>query len=267
MLARLIADRLVLQPTTHPVFSFGKSRRFVQFGQRELEIWTQRVGAVESEDVDVFVLKFSGTAGRAERASSHPLDHWTGLRAELWSVNPPGYGGSSGRASVRYLAEAGKAAYDAISEIAEGRPIIVTGNSLGSATALHVGASRDVAGLILRNPPPLRQMIVGLHGWWNLWLGAAIIAREVPHSLCSIHNARRCQAPAVFVMSEKDRTVPPYYQLKVLRAYGGKKRVLVLDGADHGTTAMCPDAQRRYDRLLDWLRDRALGVQGPVFAN
>jgi len=262
ILLRQITDRLVLQPTRYPVYSFGKSPRQLPFRKGALEIWTRRWGCETSDEAAVFVLKFTGTGGRAERATIAPLDYWDDVRAEFWAVNPPGYGGSSGRASLKYLAEAGAAAYDELRRIAGDRPIIVSGNSLGTVTALHLAATRDVAGLILRNPPPLRQMILGRHGWWNLWLGAALIAAHVPDSLCSVRNAGRCTAPAIFVTSARDRVVPPFYQLRILRAYAGKKRVLVLDDADHDTR-LTPVEQQRFEQLVGWLRART-GLSVPA---
>jgi pimeloyl-ACP methyl ester carboxylesterase len=141
---------------------------------------------------------------------------------------------------------------------ADGRPIIVMGNSLGTVTALHLAANFPVAGLILRNPPPLRHLIVGRHGWWNLWVGAMLIAQKVPLDICSIRNARQVSCPAVFLSSCKDQTVPAMYQEKIFRAFGGPYRLLRMEDADH-TTSLTLHEQREYTRHLEWLRDEAIG--------
>lgn len=253
-----IADRLILQPTRNPVSALGKVRRMVRVEDGYVETWTQRIGANHSDDVDVFVLKFSGSGGRAERCNHQPLDSWTDLRGEIWSVNPPGYGGSSGRASLGALAVAGRAVYDEITKIAAGRPLIVMGDSLGTVSALFLAANFPVHGIVLRNPPPLRQLIVGKHGWWNLWLGAMLVSTQVPDYLCSIENAARCfGVPAVFVGSTQDRIVPPHYQVRIVRAYAGPKKIMRLRKANH-STSMTATEQIRYGQLLGWLRERAL---------
>jgi predicted alpha/beta hydrolase family esterase len=257
IIAQMIADRLIMKPSRHRLAALGKQRESVPFRKGELEAWTQRIGTIDSDEADVFVLKFHGTAGRAERATYHPMDYWTDLRAELWSVNPPGYGGSSGTATVRSLAESASAAYLELSRRADGRPIIVIGNSLGTVMALHLAANFPVAGLILRNPPPLRQLIVGRYGWWNLWLGAMIIAQKVPREICSVRNASQVNCPAVFVSSCMDQTVPATYQERIFRAYTGPYRLLRLENADHATP-LTLNEQREYSRHLDWLRDEAL---------
>ena len=120
-----IADRLILRPSTHPVSSFGKHRRTVACGLETVEVWTQQIGTTNSDDADVFVLKFMGTDERAERTNYQPLSCWSNLRGEVWAVNPPGYGGSTGRASLRSFAAAGRATYE---EIAYGTSADVSGD-------------------------------------------------------------------------------------------------------------------------------------------
>ncbi len=76
-------------------------------------------------------------------------------------------------------------------------------------------------------------MIVGDHGWWNLWLLAYPLSLRVPSSVDSVANAARCQAPAVFVMSAEDEVVRFRYQEQVWNAYAGPKERLVLASARH----------------------------------
>ena len=253
-----IADRLILHPTTNSISSFGKDRRVIDYANGQLEAWTQQIGTTTSDDADVFVLKFAGTDERAERTNYQPLSSWPDLRGEVWSVNPPGYGGSSGRATLRSFAAAGKAAYDEIVQVADGRPLILMGTSLGTITALYLAARYPISGLVLRNPVPLRQLIVGKHGWWNLWVPAMLVSTQVPDSLCTIRNASRCHAiPAVFVGSKRDRIVPPDYQVRIVKNYAGPKRVMRLRKANH-STPMNAMEQIRFRNEMNWLRHRAL---------
>ncbi len=259
-----IADRLILQPSTNPVSAFGKDRRPIHCGDGIVEAWTQRIGTTQSAGADVFVLKFVGTDERAERTNYQPLSCWGDLTGEVWAVNPPGYGGSTGRASLRTFAAAGKAAYDEIKKVAAGRPLIVMGTSLGCITALYLAANYEIDGLVLRNPPPLRQLIVGEHGWWNFWVGAMLVSTQVPNYLCSIRNASKSTVPAVFVGSARDSLVPPAYQARVVKAYGGPMRIMRLRKANH-STPMNALEQIRFRQEMDWLRKRTFpGVRGTV---
>ena len=214
MLSRL-ADLVVLKPSRHPVPAVGLSRRLIPFRGGYVEVWWRRVdnqpaaASGASRTADVHVLKIVGVGGRAECVTAYPLGFWDDLVAEVWAVNPPGFGGSSGRASLSTWDKSARAVFDHIDSLAAARPILIMANSLGTAAALSIASRRSVAGLILRNPPPLRQLIVGMHGWWNCGLGARVIAAQVPDDLESIRIAAECNMPAIFITSAQDETVPP----------------------------------------------------------
>jgi pimeloyl-ACP methyl ester carboxylesterase len=148
-------------------------------------------------------------------------------------MNYPGYGGSTGSADLRAIPPAALAVYDHVAKIANGKPIYLVGNSLGTTSALYVATQRPTAGLVLQNPPAIRSLIMSRFGWWNLWLLAGPVALQVPRDLDSIQNARAIRAPAIFLLAEKDEIVPPRYHELVLNAYAGEKRVIRLPGAYH----------------------------------
>jgi uncharacterized protein len=249
---RWLADRLILCPTRQPIQADGKVARLIPYRGGALEVWTQRVAAEPAGLADLYVLKFPGTAGRAERSTSHPADAWPALRVELWTLNPPGYGGSTGTASLRNMADVAETVWDSLRQQAAGRPILVTGNSLGCVSALYLAARHTLGGLLLRNPPPLREVIVARYGqrWWGR--GARLLARHLAPELDAIRNAAAAAVPALFVMSAEDRIVPPRCQQQIIEAYAGPKRVLQLAEADHHTP-MSELETAAYHEDLDWL--------------
>jgi pimeloyl-ACP methyl ester carboxylesterase len=129
------------------------------------------------------------------------------------------------------------AAYDALrARAGAARPVLVFGTSLGTSAALCVAARRpDVAGVVLQNPPPFRQIILRGWGWWNLWLVAGPAALAIPSEIESVPNARACHRRAVFLLSQQDEVVRPRYARLVLGAYAGEKRVIRLPGARHNS--------------------------------
>jgi pimeloyl-ACP methyl ester carboxylesterase len=245
-----LADRLVFCPSRDPI-ACESERRWIDWERGRFEAWVQRTN--RGRDVDLLVLKFPGTGGRAERSSTHPADCWDDLGAEVWTVNPPGYGGSPGRPSMRTMAAVAEAAWQAVSQAARGCPIVVTGNSLGTLSALYLAAHVPIAGLLIRNPVPLRDLILHRHGKL-----ASIIARRVPSQMCPIRNAAQATAPAVIVTSGKDRVVPPKVQQLVIGQYAGPHRIITLPQADHADP---PDDEEflEYAQQLAWLRQRAIG--------
>ena len=179
------------------------------------------------------MLQFIGNADRAEYAVQRGVMQWHDLPVEVWAVNYPGFGGSTGPVSMKASGTAALVAYDALRQKAGDRPIFVSGLSFGTAAALHVAANRPVAGMLLHNPPPLRQLIMGRFGWWNLWLVATPVALQIPSELDSVANAAKVKAPGVFLLAGADEVVPPKYQRRVVDAYAGEKRLVDLPGASH----------------------------------
>ncbi|HWN64998.1 MAG TPA: alpha/beta hydrolase, partial [Candidatus Binatus sp.] len=170
----------------------------------------------------------------------------------IWGMNYPGFGGSTGPARLSRLGPAALTAFDELQRHANSNSIVVYGASLGTCAALHVAAHRPVAGLILQNPPPLRQMILRQFGWWNLWLLAGPIALQIPRDLDSVANAKAIRAPAMFLLAEKDEVVAPRFHRLVVEAYAGEKRVISLPGAYHNDPIEGA-ALADLNRALDWL--------------
>src|SRR2546429_8018272 len=71
---------------------------------------------------------------------------------------------------------------------------------MGKPATPPSAARRRVGGLFLKNPPPLREMILRRFGWWNLWLLAGPVAVAISRGLDSIANAKGIQGAAIFFL-------------------------------------------------------------------
>jgi uncharacterized protein len=220
-------DRLVLFPTTESIDARGAQRELLRLAVgTHVELWHARSPGAAAAEPAAFVLFFTGNADRADRWAASSAASWGDKPVQVTGMNYPGFGGSTGPARLASIAPAAAATYDTLRARAGKRPIIVQGNSLGTAAALHLLATRDVAFASIHNPPPIREIILGRHGWWNLWLGAMPLALSVPGELDSIANARHTKAPALFILSQHDEVVPIDYQRRVYENYAGPKRLL-----------------------------------------
>jgi uncharacterized protein len=247
---------MILFPTTNSIDAGAAVRKAIPFEGGELEIWTARSRLAQQRGrPEIYVLRSYGNADRADRWVADEAEMWNNRAVEVWGMNYPGFGGSTGPARLARLGPAALAAFDALKDIAGDRPIIVFGASLGTTTALHIAAHRRVAGLILHNPPAMRQIILRQFGWWNLWLFAGPMARKIPADLDSVANAQAVRAPAVFLLAEKDQVVAPRFQRLVVDAYAGEKRVISLAGADHNSPVEGAGLAN-FHNALDWLVPR-----------
>ena len=248
-----LPDQLILFPTTGRINPGSAVRRTIPFENGQLEIWTaQSKLAIQRGRPELFILRFYGNADRADYWPALEAEMWGDRAVEIWGVNYPGFGGSTGPARLSRMGSAGLVAFDALKQQADDRPIIVYGASIGTTVALNIAANRSIAGLVLHNPPPLKQMILGRFGWWNLWLLAGPIALQIPADLDNISNGQRTHVRAVFLLSEWDEIVPPRYQRRVVESYAGEKRIIPLARAGHNSpleNAAIIDLQK----ALDWL--------------
>ena len=228
-----VADRAILQPTLHEIQVPDRKPRRFSHGKGEIEVWIHRVGPDMQGAPHLYLLEFPGTASRAEHRTDFLEECWSQLCVEIWSVNPPGYGGSSGTASLKKLPAVAERALHEVQQTAGDVPVVVGGGSLGSVSALYLAARYQVAGVLVQNPPALCEVILAQSSWWHFTWAKRMIAAQISPELDSIENARRATAPAVFVSAQQDAVVPARIQRHVTDAYGGPSKVLSLPDADH----------------------------------
>jgi len=249
-----LTDRTLLQSTRHDIHVPERRPSRFSHGNGELEVWVHRVGSNTQRTPDLYLLEFPGTASRAEHKTDFIENCWSQQCVEIWAVNPPGYGNSSGTASLKKLSAMAERALHKLRQVAGQSPIIVAGGSLGSVSALYLAARHQVDGLLIQNPPALREVILAQSGWWHFkWL-ARMIAKQIPQELDSLANARRVTVPAVFVTAQQDRVVLPHIQRQIISAYKGPLKVFSMQDADHDTLLTESDfGQLR--PLANWLYD------------
>jgi uncharacterized protein len=223
-----VASSLLLFPPK-PEPSFPAQR--VMLGDQGGAIETIRARSVSEREATAVVLRFFGNAAQASAHVAEEARTFADWPIDLWGVNYPGYGQSEGSASLSGVVRAADVAFAAAEKT--GLPVYVVGTSMGTTAALHLGATRKVAGIVLINPPPLRQLICGEYGWWNLWLLAGPISLGVPSELDSIANAERTKTKVAVITSADDTLVPLNYQEKVYAALAGEKMRFLIPGAGH----------------------------------
>jgi uncharacterized protein len=257
-----LPDHLILFPTTVPIDADGAIRKMLPFQNGQLEVWTAKSRLAQQKGgADIYVLRFYGNADRADRWAAAEAEMWNDRAVEIWGMNYPGFGRSTGPARLSRIGPAALTAFDQLKRQAADWPVVVFGTSIGATPALHVAAHRRVAGLILHNPVPLREIILRRFGWWNLWLLAGPVALQIPKDLDSISNAKTIRAPAIFLLAEEDEVVPPRYHKLVVDAYAGEKRVISLHGAYHNDPIESVGLADFY-RALDWLLPKTNSPQG-----
>jgi hypothetical protein len=246
------ANTFILFPSRQPIDAYTARRVMIPAANnQQIECWIDRSPGTLKREVEAYVIEFTGNATRAEQVATYAALRWAHRPVECWMVNYPGYGGSTGKADLHAIAPAALTVYDHVAKIANGKPIFLTGNSLGTTAALYTATKRPTAGLVLQNPPAIRSLILSKFGWWNLWLLAGPIALQVPKDLDSPTNASKVTAPAIYLLASDDTFVIPSNQQKVVNAHAGPKQIITMTGGHNDSVS--GDAEQQLQDALDWL--------------
>lgn len=254
---RYLLDRMVLRPSRHPIEYPHQERRVLKCGGRELECFVQCSQPSETPP-DLLVLKFPGTAGRAERASEFPSTLLDVPNWAIWTWNPPGYGRSDGRASLPTIAAAATCFYDHVVSAIAGptTSVWLCGNSLGCLSALHVAADRKPdrshTGLLLRNPPPLGRVVQRIADRYPHFGFVNPIIASLCDPMDALATSRLVDLPGVFLQSELDTLVPVEFQNEIIDLYGGESQVVLMEGLGHGCLAT-ETHEPLIENAIDWL--------------
>lgn len=155
-----------------------------------------------------------------------------------------GYGRSTGAPDVATMEADALRLYD----LARARgPVIVHGQSLGSFVAAYVARNRPAAGLVLEatatNPRELTAAVMP-------WYLAPFLRIELSAPLRAIDNVVAVagyRGSALVMLGGRDRVTPTALGRKVYAALPeGRKRLLVLPGADHNGVITDPGAGAAY---------------------
>jgi len=250
------ANWLVLGENHETIDSDGARQQILHVDGRAVDCWIARSPGAYSREPQAYALLFTGKGDRVDRWITAVAIAWGDRPVEVWGMNYPGSGASDGPVKLKWVAPSALAVFDAVQRTAGRRPIFLEGASFGTAAVLSVAARRPVAGIILHNPPPLRQLIIGNYGWWNLWLIAGPVAMQIPDDLDSVVNAGKSSAPCVFVLSEADEVIPPRYHELVVGAYKGPQRFIRMPGVSHNAP-LPHTAAVEFSHDRDWLWNSA----------
>jgi hypothetical protein len=228
-----LVSRIILRPTRDPLEASHLQRLVVQVRGLKQELFCS-THSLDDPPPRIWFLKIPGSSGRAEKATAFPAE-LIPFPAAVLTWNPPGYGASEGEANLQLAA-------DLLPEVVEAAvqtlkwatvPMFAMGTSLGGALSVHLCTQRDLAGIILCNPPSLPELLLGYNRWWNLMCGGRWLSQSVPLPLHTISSVQRISTPGVLITSLADQVVPPELQHRIAKNYAGPLKVIEVADADH----------------------------------
>ena len=148
----------------------------------------------------------------------------------LLLVSYRGYSGSTGSPTEEGLREDARAAYAWLAERVEPRRIVLYGESLGSAVAVHLAAERPVGGVILDAPFTSATDVARLHYWYA---PVDLLLFDRHRSVEAIGGLK---APLLVLHGDRDGIVPIDLGERLFDAAPEPKRFVRLPGVDHVST-------------------------------
>ena len=139
-----------------------------------------------------------------------------------------GFNGSTGRPSEKNNVADARLVFDRLT--AEGvatHAVVVYGESLGSGTAVQLGAARAVGGVVLHAPYDSLRDIVRAR---TAFLLPRMIFRE---RYDSIRQIARVSAPILWIHGDDDRVIPQGRGRRLYDAATGPKYAALVKGANH----------------------------------
>ena len=148
----------------------------------------------------------------------------------LLLVSYRGYSGSTGSPTEEGLREDARAAYAWLAERVPPRRIVLYGESLGSAVAVHLAAERPVGGVILDAPFTSATDVARLHYWYA---PVDLLLLDRHRSVEAIGGVK---APLLVLHGDRDGIVPIGLGERLFAAAPEPKRFVRLPGVDHVST-------------------------------
>ncbi|MFM9884868.1 MAG: alpha/beta hydrolase [Burkholderiales bacterium] len=152
----------------------------------------------------------------------------------LLLMNYRGYGRSEGVPRQDRLFADALVVFDAITA----RPgidrqrVVVWGRSLGTGVATHVAIERSVAGVVLVSPYDSMSALAERHMPYLKWL--------LTQPFDSLSLAPRIKVPLLALAAVQDTLIPIEHSERVVSAWGGPKRLVVLREGDHNSLTAFP---------------------------
>lgn len=147
-----------------------------------------------------------------------------------------GYGPSAGTPGESQLFADALLVYDAIVKRPDiqGNRVHLHGRSLGSGVAVFLATKRPVTSIVLTTPyDSLTNVASDIYPF----LPVSLLLR---HKFDSLSRAAELKVPALFLVAEQDRVIPPSHSKRLYEAWTGPKTWQVYAGYDHNNVSDAP---------------------------
>ncbi|MCY7422886.1 MAG: alpha/beta hydrolase [Chitinophagaceae bacterium] len=239
-------DFLILQPTTHTkdyVYQFSQPHKEVNIAvdaTTNINIVQFTQPHAQSKGV---VLYFHGNKGNIQRYARF-VPRFTNNGYEVWMIDYPGYGKSTGAFSEDRVYDWSLVMYNLARKRFSTDSIIIYGKSLGTGMATQLASIRDSKYLILETPYYSFTSLV--HTWFWMYPLSKMLHYKFP----SNEYLKKVTAPVVIFHGTKDELIPYDNAIKLKEVLKKQDNFITIEGGTHRNLNLFLTMQTKLDALL-----------------
>lgn len=210
----------------------------------------------------ITVLYFGGGNFQTGLGGLEVAKEFESLEVNVFIVDYPGYGESSGKPSVATIENDALQAYDFLHSqpIIAHTAIVVHGFSMGTEVAPYVAAERPVSGLVLESPlTNIYQLVHNLIPWYERIFVRIHLAKPL-QDINSETDLKKYSGPLLILVGAQDTTAPPSQARELYRIAAtppGLKTLEIVPGRGHdGNLPSVPAVNQIYADFLAKISNR-----------
>jgi alpha-beta hydrolase superfamily lysophospholipase len=241
-----VQDYLILLPTPLPAhyqYNFDLPNREVNVPynkETNINIIQFQTGAVKTKGV---ILYFHGNRKNISRYRRF-VPYFTKSGYEVWMIDYPGYGKSTGKFSEKLVYEWSLIMYNLARKTYTPQEIVIFGKSLGTGIAAQLASIRNCRYLILESPYYSMPAVFGYYA-------PIYPVNQMIHHQFPTYSFLPQVTDPIIIFHGTDDGVIPYRHSKKLQALLKKgDKLVTLEGGTHRNLFTFPAVPRVIDSLL-----------------
>jgi len=211
-----------------------------------------------------FILFFHGNAEDIGLASNFTKRLGMALKADILSVEYPGYGLYEGEANAKTIIEDAEIIFDFLTaEVGiEPEKIILMGRSIGSGPATHLAANRSPGALVLMSPyTSIRAVVKDMAGH--------LVSTLVAERFSNIEEIEKADCPCLFIHGKKDKVIPWEHSQSLFMKCKAATLIHLSETMTHNTFKLAVDIVNPIKKFLKPLefKDSRKSVKFPEYVS
>jgi pimeloyl-ACP methyl ester carboxylesterase len=241
-----LQDKLIFHPTKLPpdyVYQFDTPFRQIDLavsGEKNLSIVQFTVPDSLRKGI---VLYFHGNRSNINRYAKNAI-HFTRNHYEVWMIDYPGYGKSTGKRSEQALYDDALLFYKMAKGQVSAEHIILYGKSLGTGIAAQLASVRDCRRLILETP------YYSMDALARHYFFIYPVMPMTKYALPTYKYFEYINAPVTIFHGTRDEVIP-YKQSRWLVAKKPGTELISIEKGKHNNLPVFPLFQHKLDSLLN----------------